>query len=162
MANTYKKSSKAKISHQRNENENHNEIPLYTPQDSYNKNKTKQKIIDISENVDKLETYIAGENITEQTLENSSAILQQVKHRITTCQSLSSVRGFVNPWTVAHQAPLSMGFPRQEYWSGLPFPSPGNLPDPGIELRSPALQADSLLSEPPGKPIWPRNPLPRC
>ena len=59
---------------------------------------------------------------------------------------------FVTPWTVAHQAPLSMGFSRQGYWSGLPFPSPGDLPDPGIETRSPALQADSLRSEPPGKP----------
>ena len=48
------------------------------------------------------------------------------------------------PWTVAHQAPLFMGFPRQEYWNGLPFPSPGDLPHPGIELVSPALQADSL------------------
>ena len=55
-------------------------------------------------------------------------------------------------WTVARQAPLSMGFPGQEYWSGLPVPSPGGLLDPGIELWSPALQADSLLSEPPGKP----------
>ena len=59
---------------------------------------------------------------------------------------------FVTPWTVARQAPLSMGFSRQEYWSGLPFPPPGDLPSPGIEPRSPALQADSLLSEPPGKP----------
>ena len=59
---------------------------------------------------------------------------------------------FETPWTVAHQAPLSMGFPRQEYWSGWPLPSPGNLPDPEIELRSPALQADSILSEPPEKP----------
>ena len=58
---------------------------------------------------------------------------------------------FATPWTVAHQAPLSMGFSRQEYWSGLPFPSPGDLPDPGIEPRSPALQADPLTSEPPGK-----------
>ena len=57
-----------------------------------------------------------------------------------------------DPWTVACQAPLSMGFPRQEYWSGLPFPSPGDLPDPGIKLGSPALQADSLPSEPPRKP----------
>ena len=57
-----------------------------------------------------------------------------------------------NPWTVAHQAPLSMGFSRQEYWSGLPFPSPGYLPDPGIEPRSPTLEADALTSEPPGKP----------
>ena len=59
------------------------------------------------------------------------------------------------PWTVAHQAPLSMGFSRQEYWSGLPFPSPGDLPDPGIEPWSPALQADSLPSELPGKPYCP-------
>ena len=50
------------------------------------------------------------------------------------------------PWTVACQAPLSMGFSRQEYWSGLPFPSPGDLPDPGIEPRSPVLQADSLIN----------------
>ena len=57
-----------------------------------------------------------------------------------------------NPWTVACQAPPSMGFSRQEYWSGLPFPSPGDLPDPGIEPKSPSLQADALPSEPPGKP----------
>ena len=57
-----------------------------------------------------------------------------------------------DPWTVAHQAPLSMGFSRQEYGSGLPFPSPGDLPDPGIEPRSPTLQADVLTSAPPGKP----------
>ena len=53
----------------------------------------------------------------------------------------------VTPWTVAHQAPLSMGFSRQEYQSGLPFPSLGDLPDPGVEPGSPALQADSLLTE---------------
>ena len=58
---------------------------------------------------------------------------------------------FVTPWTVAHQAPLSMAFSRQEYWSGFPFPSPGDLPNPGIEPRSPALQADTLTPEPPGK-----------
>ena len=56
------------------------------------------------------------------------------------------------PWTVAYQAPPSMGFSRQEYWNGLPFPSPEDLPDPGIEPGSPALQADALPSEPPGKP----------
>ena len=66
--------------------------------------------------------------------------------------TLSRVRLFETLWTVAHLAPLSMGFSRQEYWSGLPFPSPGDLPDPGIEPRSPALQADALTSEPPGKP----------
>jgi len=65
---------------------------------------------------------------------------------------ISRVQLFVTPWTIAYQAP-SMGFPGQEYWSGLPFPSPGDLPDPGIEPRSPTLQADALLSEPPGK-LW--------
>ena len=67
--------------------------------------------------------------------------------------SLSRVQLFVTPWIVAYQAPPSMGFSRQEYWRGLPFPSPGGLPDPGIEPRSPALQADALPSEPPGKPL---------
>ena len=63
-------------------------------------------------------------------------------------KSLSHVRLFATPWTVAHQAPLSMGFSR----SGLPFPSPGDHPNPGIQPRSPSLQADALTSEPPGKP----------
>ena len=58
----------------------------------------------------------------------------------------------VTPWTVAHQALLSIGFSRQKYWSGLPFPSPGDLPNPGIEPGSPTLQADSLPTELPGKP----------
>ena len=62
---------------------------------------------------------------------------------------LSHVQFFATPWTVAHEAPLSMEFSRQEYWSGLPFPSPGDLPDPGIEPGSLALQEDSLLSESP-------------
>ena len=66
-------------------------------------------------------------------------------------KSLSRVWLFVTPWTVAYQAPPSMGFSRQEYWSGLPFPSPGDLPDSGIEPRSPPSQADTLTSEPPGK-----------
>ena len=66
-------------------------------------------------------------------------------------KSLSHVRLFATPWTVAYQAPPSMGFSRQEYWSGLPFPSPGDLPDPGIEPGSPAFQAEALTSEPPGK-----------
>ena len=59
---------------------------------------------------------------------------------------------FANSWTAAHQASLSMGFSRQEHWSGLPFPSSRDLPDPGINPRSPALEADSSPSEPPGKP----------
>ena len=66
-------------------------------------------------------------------------------------KKLSRVRLFATPWTVAYQAPPSLGFSRQEYWSGLPFPSPGDLPNPGIEPGSPVLQADALPSEPPGK-----------
>ena len=68
-------------------------------------------------------------------------------------KSLSPVQLFAVPWTVVYQASLSMGFSRQEYWSGLPFPSPGDLPNPGVEPRSPALQADALPSKPPGKPL---------
>ena len=67
-------------------------------------------------------------------------------------KSLSHVGLFATLWTVGCQASPSMGFSRQEYWSGLPFPSPEDLPDPGIEPRSPALEADALTSEPPGKP----------
>ena len=63
------------------------------------------------------------------------------------------IRFFATPWTAAFQAPLPMGFPRQEYWSGLPIPPPGDLPNPGSEPKFPALRADSLLSEPPGKPL---------
>ena len=58
------------------------------------------------------------------------------------------------PWTVVCQAPLSMGFPRQEYWSGLPFPSPGHLPDPGIKPASPALAGGFFTTEPTGKPKY--------
>ena len=67
--------------------------------------------------------------------------------------SLSHVR-LCGPWTVAHQTLLSMEFSKQEHWSGSPFPSPGDLPNPGIKPGSPALQVDSLLSEPPGKPNY--------
>ena len=69
------------------------------------------------------------------------------------CWSLSHVQFFATPWTVAVQAFLSMEFSRQEYWSGLPFASTGDLPHPGTEPRSSALWANSLTSEPPGK-IW--------
>ena len=81
----------------------------------------------------------------------TSATWEALDNRTCVCvKSLSRVRLFVTLWTVAHQAPPSMGFSSQEYWSGLPFPSPGDLPDPGIEPRSPALQADALTSRPPG------------
>ena len=67
-------------------------------------------------------------------------------------KSLSCVQLFATPWIVAHQAPPSGEFSSQEYWSGFPFPSPGDLPDPGIELGSLSLRADTLPSEPPGNP----------
>ena len=67
-------------------------------------------------------------------------------------KSLSHVRLFATPWTVAHQAPPSMEFSRQEYWSGLPFPSPGDLPNPGIGPGSPTSHSGTLPSEPPGNP----------
>ena len=66
-------------------------------------------------------------------------------------KSLSCVRLFATAWSVAYQAPPSMGFSRQEYWSGVPLPSPGDLPDPGIEPRSPDCRQTALSSEPPGK-----------
>ena len=72
--------------------------------------------------------------------------------RSSSTQLLPCVQLFATPWTVARQAPLSMEFPRQEYWSGLPFPSPGDLPDPGIEPASPALAGRFYTTKPPGKP----------
>ena len=77
-----------------------------------------------------------------------------LKKRRKKVKSLSHVWLFVTPWTVAYQAPPSMGFSRQQYRSGLLFPSPGHLPDSGIEHGSPAFQADPLTSEPPGKPCF--------
>ena len=66
---------------------------------------------------------------------------------------------FVTPWTVVHQAPLSMGFPRQKYWSRLPFPSPEDLPDTGVKLASPALAGGFFATEPSGKPLSYSYPL---
>ena len=79
---------------------------------------------------------------------------------ISTSRSMNevSLKLFATPWTVALQAPLSMGFSRQEHWSGLPFLPPGDLPNPGIKPRSPALQANSLPSEPPRKPRLEHSP----
>ena len=75
-----------------------------------------------------------------------------VQHVVHACSVASN--SFATPWTVAHQAPRSMGFSRQEYWSGLPFPPPGDLPNPGTETVSSALQVNSLPTEPPGKPLY--------
>ena len=84
--------------------------------------------------------------------EELKSLLMKVKEmKWSEVNSFSCVQLFETPWTVAFQALPPMGFSRQEYWSGLPFPSPENLPDPGIEPRSPALRADALLSEPQGE-----------
>ena len=90
------------------------------------------------------------DSLTLSHLRSSNQALKvKVKVKV---KSLSSVRLFATPWTVAYQASQSMGFSRQEYWSGVPFLSP-DLPNPGIEPGSPTLQADSLPSEPPGNPL---------
>ena len=82
----------------------------------------------------------------------SSMDIIKSNKRLCAVLSHSVMSDSATPWTVALQAPLSMGFSRQEYWSGLPCPPPGDLPNPGIQPRFPALQADSLPSVPPGKP----------
>ena len=87
-------------------------------------------------------TYISGRKHEELTL-------LKLKKAKWSCSVVSN--SLATPWTIAYQAPLSMGFSRQEYWNGLPFPSPGDLPNPGIEPKSPSLQAEALTSEPPGK-----------
>ena len=84
---------------------------------------------------------------------NIATVLQFLVLYKVTSYSHSFVQFFAIPWTVAHQAPVSVEFSRQESWSGLPFPSPGNLPNPRIEPGSAALQAVSLPSEPPGKTL---------
>ena len=82
-------------------------------------------------------------------LEGTNELTLVSSNKVKESEVAQSCPTLCDPWTVAHQAPLSLGFSRQEYWSGLPFPSPGDLPDPGIELRSPTLQADALTSAPP-------------
>ena len=84
---------------------------------------------------------------------NPRAAAYQLSLCTVSAQSLTCVQLFSIPWTVALQAPLSMGFPRKEYWSGLPFPSPGDLPNPGIEPASPALAGRFCTTEPSGKPL---------
>ena len=89
----------------------------------------------------------AGESLEKKGRERQRDREEDVRARV-----LSRIQLLATAWTVACQAPLSMGFPRQEYWSGLPLPSPGDLPDPRIELESPAWLAYSLPLVPPGKP----------
>ena len=87
--------------------------------------------------------------VVDQAILFNSLTKNQVSEVSEVAQSL--VSNSATPWSVAYQAPLTVGFSRQEYWNGLPFPSPGDLPNPGIEPGSPTLQADGLPSELPGK-----------
>ena len=91
-------------------------------------------------------------------IKDKERLLKAVREKATVkVKSLSRVRLFATPGTIVYQAPQPMEFSRQEYWNELPFPSPGDLPDPGIKPQSPVLQADTLPSEPPGKPITHRG-----
>ena len=99
------------------------------------------------------------DNRIRRTWSVLSKIMTSMKVKVKV-KSLSHVQLFATPWTVTYQAPWSMGFSRQEYWSELPFPFPGDLPNPGIEPGSPALQIDALPSEPLGKPN--SNKFERC
>ena len=99
-------------------------------------------------NIQKIKIIASGP-ITSWQINGKTVKKKKKKVKV---KSLSSVRLFATLWTVVHQASPSMGFSRQEYWNRLPFPSPGDLPNPGSKPGSPALQADALPSEPLGKP----------
>ena len=94
-----------------------------------------------------IETQVIYNIVLASDVQHSDSALVQIIFHYVFVKLLSRVRLFATPWTVAYQAPPSMEFSRQEQWNGLPFPSPVGLPDPGIEPRSPALQADALPSE---------------
>ena len=98
-------------------------------------------------------------DISPSSVDSSLCFIQPGVHGVLahSAQLLSCLQRFATPWAVAYQTSPSMGFSRQEYWSGLPFSSPGDLPHPGIKPRSPTLQTDTLPSEPPGKPSWQIN-----
>ena len=103
-----------------------------------------------------------SENLAEATgLEKASFHFNPKESESVKVKSLSCVRLFATPWTAAYQAPPSIAFSRQEYWSGLPFPSPGDLPDPGIKPGFPTLEAEALTSEPPGKAASQRKAMPK-
>ena len=93
-----------------------------------------------------------GHNLSTRKWAHKLSRTHTMKSYMCVCVSHSVMSDSATPYTIAHQASLSMEFSRQEYWSGLPCPSPGDLPGPGIKPRSPALQADSLLSKPTRKP----------
>ena len=95
--------------------------------------------------------------VSKKDIPSDSSEVPVSTHAYAHVESLSCVWLFATLWTAVHQAPLSMGFSRQEYWSGLPFPSPGDLPDSGIEPMSPALAGRFFTTEPPRSPVSTRN-----
>ena len=103
-------------------------------------------------------SWVAQHGMAHSFIELDKAVvhvISLIEVKWSEVKSLSHVQLFATLWIVAYQAPPSMGISMQEYWSGLPFPSPGDLPNPGIKPGSPALEADILTSEPPGKPsVW--------
>ena len=107
---------------------------------SYLKKKEKNQINNLTLHLKQLD---------KEEMENPRVSRRKERKKV---KSLTHFKIFVSPWTIVYQAPPSMECSIQEYWSGLPFPSPENLPDPGIEPGSPTLQVDALLSVPPGKP----------
>ena len=99
------------------------------------------------------EAYFTGEKVLFNKQSSVPRLTEMVKKKMKVLVTQSVLSDSVTPWAVIHQVTLSMKPSQQEYWSELPFPPPGDLPDPGIEPWSPALQADSLPSKPPGKPL---------
>ena len=123
---------------------------IYLPQQSIVAKTTKTTTVKISKRFRHWDPGHILQLLFANLYEKQTEVNTDCQQRELCAESLSRVQLFATPWTVAHQAPPSMEFSRQEYWSGFPFPSPGDLPDPGIKPRSPALQADALPSETPG------------
>ena len=102
---------------------------------------------------DSLNLQLIEINYKSELLQCHKLVLNLLDWKKVKVKLLCCVQLFATPWAVAYQAPQSMEFSRQEYWSGLPFPSPRDIPNPGIKPGSPTLQADALPSEPPGKQL---------
>ena len=130
-------------------------VILITPNSLNNKQKGKKSIyVELYETAIQLTlTYKDGSFIQFSLIILLEKTISSVQYMYM-LSHFNRIQLFVTPSSLAYQAPLSMGFSWQEYWSQMPFPSPGDLPDPGIEPGSPALEADALTSEPPGKPIY--------